>query len=85
MRPASGAGRTGARPDAREWSSLADQILASLHDSVHPSGRWRRAPGDPRADASLLLPVIRGAVPPDDPRSRATIAEVAASLATTGS
>ena len=75
---------SGAGPDAGEWSSLADQILASLHDSVHPSGRWQRAPGDPRADASLLLPVIRGAVPADDPRARATIAEVAAELADDG-
>ena len=77
-------GRTGAGPDAGRWSSLADQIQASQQDTVHPSGRWQRAPGDPRADASLLLPVIRGAVPPDDPRARATIAEVAASLGDDG-
>jgi GH15 family glucan-1,4-alpha-glucosidase len=73
-----------ARPEAGSWSSLADKILASLHDSVHPSGPWQRAPGDPRADASLLLPVIRGAVPPDDPRARATIAAVADELADDG-
>jgi GH15 family glucan-1,4-alpha-glucosidase len=51
---------------------------------VHPSGRWQRAPGDPRADASLLLPVIRGAVPADDPRAQATALAVAAELADDG-
>jgi GH15 family glucan-1,4-alpha-glucosidase len=79
-----GRGDGGAGPEPGQWSSLADLILASVHDSVHPSGRWQRAPGDPRADASLLLPVIRGAVPPDDPRARATIGEIAASLGDDG-
>ena len=79
-----GRGDGGAGPEPGQWSGLADLILASVHDSVHPSGRWQRAPGDPRADASLLLPVIRGAVPPDDPRARATIAEVASSLGDDG-
>jgi len=83
-RPMARGGRTGAGPDAGRWSSLADQIQASLQDTVHPSGRWQRAPGDPRADASLLLPVIRGAVPPDDPRARATVQAVAAELADDG-
>ena len=82
-RPGPG-GRNGAGQDAGRWSSLADQILASLRDSVHPSGRWQRAPGDPRVDASLLLPVIRGAVPPDDPRARATVQAVTAELADDG-
>jgi GH15 family glucan-1,4-alpha-glucosidase len=83
-RPLARGGRNGAGQDAGRWSSLADQILASLHDTVHPSGRWQRAPGDPRADASLLLPVIRGAVPADDPRARATIQAITAELADDG-
>ena len=83
-RPLARVGRNGAGQDAGRWSSLADQILASVRDSVHPSGRWQRAPGDPRADASLLLPVIRGAVPPDDPRARATVQAVTAELADDG-
>jgi GH15 family glucan-1,4-alpha-glucosidase len=70
--------------DAGEWSSLADQILASLHDCVHPSGRWQRAPGDERVDASLLLPVIRGAIPPDDPRAVATMDAITSELADDG-
>jgi alpha,alpha-trehalase len=55
------------------WQSLADAILADVSaDSVHPAGRWQRAPDDPRVDAALLLAAIRGAVPAADPRSVAT-------------
>jgi GH15 family glucan-1,4-alpha-glucosidase len=69
---------------AARWSALADKIQASLGDCVHPTGRWQRSPGDPRADAALLLPVIRGALPADDPRARATVAAVRADLAEDG-
>ncbi len=58
---------------ASEWVSLADQIVArTAKDSLHSSGRWQRSPDDPAVDASLLLPVVRGALPADDPRSLAT-------------
>jgi len=77
------AGPAGARLAAR-WSGLADAMLAEQEASVHPSGRWQRAPGDERVDASLLLPVVRGAVPPDDPRSLATIEAVGRELADDG-
>ena len=73
------AGGHGHRAAAR-WSSLADAITASLGDCVHPSGRWQRAPDDPRLDAALLLPLIRGALPLSDPRSAATIEAVRAEL-----
>ncbi len=73
-----------ARRDAADWSSLADTIMASLGDCGHPSGRWQRAPGDERADAALLLPVIRGAVSPDDPRAVATVKAVAEELGQDG-
>ena len=66
---------------AARWSAQADMILASLADSVHATGRWQRSPADPGVDAALLLPVIRGALPPDDPRSRATIRAVQEELA----
>jgi GH15 family glucan-1,4-alpha-glucosidase len=69
---------------AAGWSALADKILASLGDCVHPTGRWQRSPDDPRVDAALLLPVIRGAVPPDDPRARATVGAVRDELAEDG-
>jgi len=67
------------------WSSLADTIAADVgSDCVHPSGRWQRSPGDERVDAALLLPAIRGAVPAADPRSRATLAAIAADLGREG-
>lgn len=56
------------------WVALADAIVAqTAAEAQHPEGRWQRSPTDPRVDASLLLPVIRGGIPPDDPRSIATL------------
>ncbi|MGH3281740.1 MAG: glycoside hydrolase family 15 protein [Trebonia sp.] len=70
---------------AAGWSGLADVILAdAASNCVHPSGRWQRAPADPRTDAALLLPAIRGAVPATDPRSVATFGAVAADLGDDG-
>jgi GH15 family glucan-1,4-alpha-glucosidase len=69
---------------AAQWSALADTLLASLGDSVHATGRWQRSPADPRVDAALLLPVMRGALPPDDPRSRATVRAVEEELTDDG-
>ncbi|HET6910244.1 MAG TPA: glycoside hydrolase family 15 protein, partial [Mycobacteriales bacterium] len=65
------------KSEAAEWTTLADTILsATAGECVHPSGRWQRSPDDEKVDASLLLASIRGAVPADDPRTRATIAAV---------
>jgi hypothetical protein len=75
---------TAARREAGEWSSLADQIMASLSDVTHATGRWQRAPGDERVDAALLLALLRGAVGPDDPRARATVRAVAEELGDDG-
>jgi GH15 family glucan-1,4-alpha-glucosidase len=67
------------------WTALADAIVADVTiDSMHPSGRWQRAPDDDRIDAALLLPAIRGAVPAEDPRSRATVRAVEAELGGSG-
>lgn len=56
------------------WSGLADALLAEVTaDCLHPSGRWQRAPDDERIDAALLLPGLRGAMPPGDPRVLATL------------
>ncbi len=67
---------------AAAWESLADTLVADASsDCLHPEGRWQRSPSDPRVDASLLLPAIRGAVPADDPRSRATLEAVRNDLA----
>jgi GH15 family glucan-1,4-alpha-glucosidase len=66
---------------AADWVALADHMLAeAAPDCVHPEGRWQRAPDHPDLDAALLLPAIRGAVPPDDPRSVATWRAVADEL-----
>jgi alpha,alpha-trehalase len=71
--------------DAAVWSGLADTIVAdAASDCVHPTGRWQRASDDPRVDAALLLPAIRGALPATDPRSVATVAAVRAELSEDG-
>ena len=47
------------------WLALADAITADTSArALHPSGRWQRSPTDQRLDAALLLPAIRGAIPP---------------------
>jgi hypothetical protein len=67
------------------WRALADQLLARAGKlGLHPSGRWQRAPGDPRVDASLLLGALRGAVPAEDPRSLATLRAVEEELTEDG-
>ncbi|NMH98402.1 glycoside hydrolase family 15 protein [Pseudonocardia acidicola] len=71
--------------DAAAWSALADAILAdAAADCLHPAGHWQRAPGDPRVDAALLLPAIRGALPATDSRSLATLDAVERELADDG-
>ena len=72
------------RREASRWTALADRLLASLDDCVHPSGRWQRAPDDDRVDAALLLPSIRGAMPIDDPRATATLEAVRDELGSDG-
>jgi alpha,alpha-trehalase len=67
------------------WLALADAITAdtSAH-ALHPSGRWQRTATDTRVDAALLLPGIRGAIPADDPRTRATLEAVERELTEDG-
>jgi GH15 family glucan-1,4-alpha-glucosidase len=73
------------REQAAQWTALADAIVADAAASgLHPSGRWQRAPDDPRVDAALLLGAVRGAVAPDDPSSVATLAAVAGELTEDG-
>ncbi|HEY1852958.1 MAG TPA: glycoside hydrolase family 15 protein [Solirubrobacterales bacterium] len=83
LRAIAGQGPGGER--AARWQALADSLLAdaSAH-SLHRDGRWQRAPEDERVDASLLLAAIRGAVPAEDSRSRATLDAVAAELTQDG-
>ncbi len=75
----------GPRSEAARWSSLADHIVAeTAAGALHPSGRWQRATDDDRVDAALLLASVRGAVPPEDPRSVATIDAVRTDLTEDG-
>jgi alpha,alpha-trehalase len=68
-----------------DWAALADALLASTAtDCLHSTGRWQRAPGDPRVDGALLLPAIRGATAADDSRALATLAAVQDDLARDG-
>lgn len=72
-------------PEAARWISLAEEIMAEVSATcVHPSGRWQRSPQDDRVDAALLRPALRGAVPPEDPRTVATLQAVREALAEQG-
>jgi alpha,alpha-trehalase len=72
-------------PRTAEWLALAEKILAeTAASSTHPSGRWQRAPDDDRLDSALLLPPVRGALPPDDPRTLATLRALESDLAEDG-
>jgi GH15 family glucan-1,4-alpha-glucosidase len=71
-----------ARPGTGEAAALADAILAeTARTSTHPDGYWQRSPDDPRPDAALLLPPVRGALPGSDPRTVATLRAVRDQLA----
>jgi GH15 family glucan-1,4-alpha-glucosidase len=78
----------GAGPQSEQsarWLALADTIVADTASrAVHPTGRWQRSPTDERVDAALLVAALRGAVPPDDPRSVATLDAVVAELTDDG-
>lgn len=85
---AAGLRSIGASAPARQaaaWASLADAIIAeTTRDCLHVSGRWQRSPSDPKVDAALLLPAIRGALPATDPRSLATVDAVRSELTEDG-
>jgi hypothetical protein len=71
--------------DTADWHQLADRIVVDTDStSRHPTGRWQRASDDERVDASLLLPALRGAVDPSDPRSIATLEAVRGELGRDG-
>ena len=71
--------------EGAEWQRLADLLVSDTDsDCLHPTGRWQRAPDDSRIDAALLLPSIRGAIPPNDPRSIATLESVRTELGQRG-
>ncbi|MET9494163.1 glycoside hydrolase family 15 protein [Streptomyces sp. NPDC006552] len=60
---------------AATCTALADTVLAATSGTcVRADGAWQRAADDPAIDAALLLPAVRGALPAEDPRTRATLA-----------
>jgi hypothetical protein len=70
---------------AADWLALADAIVAdTARHALHPAGYWQRSPDDDRIDAALLLPVIRGGIPPEDPRTLATLHAIATELTEDG-
>ncbi|MEH0416943.1 glycoside hydrolase family 15 protein [Streptomyces sp. B21-083] len=61
-------------PLAATCTRLADTVLAATSATcLSPEGHWQRAPKDPHVDTALLLPLVRGALPPGDARIRATL------------
>ncbi|MEU4660397.1 glycoside hydrolase family 15 protein [Micromonospora chalcea] len=79
------AARTATARPAAHWSALADRILAdAAAHGLAAGGHWRRAYDDDRVDAALLLPGIRGALPPQDPRIDLTRRAIVDELARDG-
>jgi hypothetical protein len=76
----------GAGPEVASCASLADAILAdTAASSLDPhGGYWRRSPQHSGVDASLLLAPVRGALPAEDPRTRATLDAVRRDLGQDG-
>lgn len=67
------------------WIALADRLVADASEhGLNRAGDWRRAPDDDRTDAALLLAGIRGAVPPEDPRVKATLGRILEELCEDG-
>ncbi|MEV7040925.1 glycoside hydrolase family 15 protein [Amycolatopsis sp. NPDC051061] len=68
-----------------ELSGLADKLLAETTSRcLDARGFWKRSPDHAGTDAALLLPPVRGALPADDPRTRATLAAVRENLTEDG-
>lgn len=68
-----------------ELSGLADKLLAETTSRcLDARGAWQRSPAHTGADAALLLPPVRGALPADDPRTRATLDAVRETLTEDG-
>jgi hypothetical protein len=78
------AGQVPAR-DAAPLTTLADAVLAETsRRCLGDDGAWTRSPQHSGVDAALLLPPVRGALPAQDPRTRATYDKVRAELTQDG-
>lgn len=71
------AGVADSRGDAGMMLALADTVLAETsRRCLHPRGHWQRSPAHAGPDAALLVPPVRGALPAEDGRTRATLEAV---------
>ena len=66
------------------WEMAVAVLDETARTSLARGGRWKRAPGDDRVDAALLIPPLRGALPHDDPRTVATLEAVRSDLVQRG-
>jgi GH15 family glucan-1,4-alpha-glucosidase len=63
--------------EAARYVEIADTMMAeTTRRSLHPAGYWRQHPDTDGTDAALLMPAVRGALTPDDPRTVATLHQV---------
>ncbi|HEX2902221.1 MAG TPA: glycoside hydrolase family 15 protein [Jatrophihabitans sp.] len=71
--------------DADRLTRLATVISAETsRRCLSATGHWQRSPSKHGVDASLLLPAVRGALRPEDSRTRATLAAVREQLSDDG-
>jgi GH15 family glucan-1,4-alpha-glucosidase len=63
--------------EAARWQALAEEILADISaGGTDAEGVWQQLPDRAGTDAAILLPLVRGALPVDDPRTVATLRAV---------
>ncbi len=68
-------------PESVDASILADTIMAKTSKTcLHRDGYWQRSPREQGVDTSLVWPAVCGALPADDPRTRATLHRVIETL-----
>jgi alpha,alpha-trehalase len=74
------------KPDLVErWRAVADEIKADvLANGVDERGVFTESYGTSALDASVLLGILLGFLPPDDPRMRATVLAIAEELTVNG-
>src|SRR5699024_1039454 len=60
--------------EAARWEALAEEILADTSaGGTDAEGVWQQLPDRAGTDAAILLPLVRGALPGDDPRTGAPL------------
>jgi GH15 family glucan-1,4-alpha-glucosidase len=71
--------------EAARYLRLADSLAAEATSrALHADGYWQQHPDTDGTDAALLMPAVRGAFAPDDPRNLATLQRVLDDLTSDG-